>query len=73
MSVGEIIGWSALGLAVLLFFFLGWWADSTWDLAPWGRLAGVLIGAAGGMIKFIRTVTRSPFTDGLKKETRGSD
>lgn len=55
-----------LAAAVLVFFFIGWWADDAFGFSPWGRLAGVVVGAAGGMIKFIRTVTRPEFGDQQK-------
>ena len=57
-----------LALAVLLFFFLGWWIDDSYATAPWGQLAGVAIGAVGGMIKFIRTVTDPSFNSGPKDD-----
>jgi F0F1-type ATP synthase assembly protein I len=52
-----------LAAAVLVFFFIGWWLDGEFGIAPWGRLAGVVVGATGGMIKFIRTVTGPGFRD----------
>jgi F0F1-type ATP synthase assembly protein I len=50
-----------LALAVLVFFFIGWWCDSTFDTTPWGRLLGALVGTTGGMIKFFKTVTGPDF------------
>jgi F0F1-type ATP synthase assembly protein I len=55
-----------LAAAVLVFFFIGWWVDNAFGLSPWGRLAGVVVGTAGGMIKFIKTVTRPKFGDQQK-------
>lgn len=74
-SMREFAPYVGLGIqlaaAVLLFFFLGWWADVSWDTEPWGRLVGVLVGSVGGMIKFIRTVTGPAFgsrpNDGVRK------
>ncbi len=50
-----------LAVAVLFFFFVGWWIDDTYGTGPWGVLLGSAIGIAGGMIKFIRTVTAPEF------------
>ncbi len=55
-----------LAAAVLVFFFLGWWVDSELGLSPWGRLAGVVVGTTGGMIKFFKTVTGPAFRDERK-------
>jgi F0F1-type ATP synthase assembly protein I len=46
-----------LAAAVLLFFFIGWWLDSTYETSPTFQLLGVLIGSVGGMVKFFRTVS----------------
>jgi F0F1-type ATP synthase assembly protein I len=45
-----------LASAVLILFFLGRWADNSWGTSPFGQLAGVMIGCAGGLIKFFRSV-----------------
>jgi F0F1-type ATP synthase assembly protein I len=42
---------SSIGLSMVLAlglgFALGWWADSRWpQLAPWGKLGGLLLGIA---------------------------
>ncbi|MCU0452489.1 MAG: AtpZ/AtpI family protein [Bacteroidetes bacterium] len=66
-SLREFAPFVGLGLqlaaAVLVFFFIGWWVDNELGLTPWGRLAGVVVGTTGGMIKFIRTVTGPKFKD----------
>lgn len=46
-----------LAAAVLMFFFAGWWIDSTYDTAPVFQLLGILVGFAGGLVKFLRTVS----------------
>jgi|SRR3989304_1849797 F0F1-type ATP synthase assembly protein I len=46
-----------LAAAVLLFFFAGWWIDSRYETAPTFQLLGILIGFAGGLVKFLRTVS----------------
>ena len=43
-----------LALAVVVFFFVGRWLDGRLGTAPWLMLAGLLVGIAGGMIKFLR-------------------
>lgn len=45
-----------LAAAVVLFFLLGVWADSELGTAPWLMLAGLLLGATGGFVKFFKTV-----------------
>lgn len=55
-----------LAVAVLLFFFIGWWVDGEYGTDPFGVLIGTALGITGGMFKFIRTVT-SP---GFRKDDR---
>jgi len=50
-----------LALSVLLFFFIGWWCDGEFGTDPYGMLIGLAVGIAGGMTKFIRTVTSPEF------------
>ncbi len=57
-----------LAAAVLIFFSIGWWIDTSYDTSPWGKLVGVLVGAAGGMIKFFRTVTGPEFQPPDKRD-----
>ena len=59
-----------LAMAVLVFFFAGWWFDSAYDTTPWGRLIGVLVGTTGGMIKFFRTVMGPRFQPPDKQNRR---
>jgi F0F1-type ATP synthase assembly protein I len=46
-----------LAISVVAFFFLGRWLDEKLDTAPWLMIAGAGIGIAGGMAKFIMTVS----------------
>lgn len=55
-----------LAAAVLVFFLVGWWVDGEWGTAPWGRLIGVIVGASGGLLKFMKTVTGPEFQDHKK-------
>jgi F0F1-type ATP synthase assembly protein I len=45
-----------LAAAVVLFFFLGHWIDKKFDIAPIGKLVGIIIGSTGGFIKFFKMV-----------------
>lgn len=44
-----------LAASVVACFFLGRWLDSKFDTSPWLMLAGLLIGAVGGFMSFLRT------------------
>ena len=46
-----------LAAAILVFYFIGSWADRKFDTTPWLMVVGVLIGAAGGFIQFFRSVS----------------
>ena len=45
-----------LAAAVVFFFLLGHWIDKKFDIAPMGKLVGLVIGSTGGFIKFFKTV-----------------
>jgi ATP synthase protein I len=45
-----------LAITVVVFFFIGKYADEYFGSKPWLMVTAVLIGSAGGMIKFFRTV-----------------
>jgi F0F1-type ATP synthase assembly protein I len=59
-----------LAAAVVLFFFLGDWIDRQYEIAPVGKLVGMLIGMVGGFIKFFKSVA-SMIAD--EKRNRTSD
>ena len=44
-----------LAAAVVFFFFIGWWLDTRMGTSPTFELIGLLVGFAGGMIKFFRS------------------
>lgn len=48
-----------LAAAMVVFGGIGWWLDERWGTTPWLLVAGVLLGAVGGMISIIRTTIRS--------------
>ncbi len=55
-EVGSLLGIGIqLTVTILAFAALGWWLDKKFDTAPWLLLAGLVFGATGGMISFIRT------------------
>ncbi len=45
-----------LAAAVLVFYFIGAWADKKFDTAPWLVVVCVTLGVVGGMIQFFRSV-----------------
>ena len=45
-----------LAVAVIFFFFLGSWIDDRYNLSPYGKLSGALLGFVGGFIKFFKAV-----------------
>jgi F0F1-type ATP synthase assembly protein I len=45
-----------LAAAVVFFFFLGHWIDKKFNVAPIGKLVGVIVGSTGGFIKFFKMV-----------------
>lgn len=47
-----------LAAAVVIFLVAGVWADSKLGTSPLFTLLGLLLGSAGGFIKFFRTVSQ---------------
>lgn len=47
-----------LGVTVVIFLLAGVWADSKLASSPLFTLLGLLLGSAGGFIKFFRTVSQ---------------
>ena len=68
-SLGETGSMLGIGIqlvvTILGFAALGWWLDQQFDTEPWLLLAGLLFGATGGMISFVRTALRA---GGSKRE-----
>jgi F0F1-type ATP synthase assembly protein I len=46
-----------LAAAVVVFFLIGHWIDNRFEIAPIGKLIGILIGSIGGFIKFFKSVS----------------
>ena len=62
-----------LAITVVVFFFLGRWADQAFDTAPWLTLLGVLVGISGGFVKFFRTATELGKEADREEEEHRSD
>ena len=45
-----------LAITVVIFFFLGKYADDYFGTKPWLMTVAILLGAVGGLIKFFKTV-----------------
>lgn len=45
-----------LAVTVIVFFFIGRYADDKLGTKPWMMIAAIFIGSVGGMIKFFHTV-----------------
>ncbi len=58
-----------LAVAVVAFFFAGYWVDQKFGSAPYGSLAGVLLGSVGGFIKFFRAVGKLTKQEESEKQT----
>ena len=52
-----------LTVTILAFAGLGWWLDKKFETQPWLLLTGLLFGATGGMISFIRTALNTGKSD----------
>lgn len=59
-QIGSLLGIGIqLTVTILAFAALGWWLDNRFETAPWFLLAGLIFGATGGMISFIRTALKA--------------
>ena len=45
-----------LAITVVVFFFIGKYADEYFGTKPWLMILLIMVGVVGGMIKFFRTV-----------------
>lgn len=45
-----------LAITVVVFFFIGKYADEYFGTKPWLMIVLILVGMVGGMVKFFRTV-----------------
>jgi len=45
-----------LAITVVVFFFIGKYADEYFGTKPWLMVAAILLGAVGGLMKFFKTV-----------------
>jgi F0F1-type ATP synthase assembly protein I len=44
-----------LAASMVVFMLAGIWADTHWGISPWGTIGGLVLGATGALVKFIRT------------------
>ena len=51
------------------FAALGWFLDKKFETEPWLLLAGLVFGATGGMISFVRTALRAGGSTKWKPES----
>ena len=73
-EIGSLLGIGIqLTVTVLAFAALGWWLDTKFGTAPWFLLGGLLFGATGGMISFIRTALSVGRSKGKEVPDRVSD
>lgn len=59
-----------LALSMVGFGAIGYYADIQCGTHPWLLLAGLLLGATGGMIKLIRTSLKAPVTSKRADDTK---
>ncbi len=45
-----------LAITVVVFFFIGRFADDYFGTKPWLMVVSIFVGSIGGLIKFFRTV-----------------
>lgn len=57
-----------LALGVIVFFYLGSWADEKLHTSPWLMLTGVFLGVVGGFIKFFRTAAELAKNESTKND-----
>ncbi len=57
-----------LAAAVVVFYFVGSWADEKLNTAPWLMIAGVTVGAVGGFFQFFRNAAELSKKESTKKD-----
>lgn len=73
-QIGSLMGIGIQLVATIVGFgALGWWLDTRFDTKPWLLLAGVIFGATGGMIGFIRTALMAGGGGGTKGRAKETD
>ena len=45
--------------SILLFLFLGMWADRRLGTDPWLLIAGIVLGSAAGLFEFVRLSSKT--------------
>lgn len=57
--------------AVVMFLFIGKYADDAFGTKPWLMVLGIVIGFTGGMIHFFREVTALSTQEENERRTKG--
>ena len=50
---------TSIGIQLLIYVGLGWWADSTWKTTPWVMLFGVVVGFVVMLMELIQLAKES--------------
>lgn len=60
-----------IAAAVVMFLFIGKYADEQFGTKPWLMVAGIVVGFTGGMIHFFREVTALSEKEEHERRTKG--
>jgi len=73
-SIRQAGPYMTLGIQLVLTMLglggIGWWLDGEMGTAPWLMVAGLLMGAVGGMINVIRLALRSSKESSARARSR---
>ena len=50
---------TSIGIQLLIYVGLGWWADSTWKTTPWVMLLGVVVGFVVMLVELLQIAKES--------------
>ena len=50
---------TSIGIQLLIYVGLGWWADSTWKTTPWVMLLGVVVGFVVMLMELLQIAKES--------------
>ena len=60
-----------IAAAVVMFLFIGKYADEALGTKPWLMVAGIVVGFTGGMIHFFREVTALSTKEEHERRAKG--